>query len=174
MAWAGEIANAMRSATRTTIVRPRCIEPSRPVSKHFSCELPASLSTPSWKTKKLDRAGAERARPGPTDRLAETAAAQPEQSGQQGAGQRDKHDDAGDHHGLLELALGHVVELQDRERTVGAGGQQREVADVARCPDEGDHAHREQGGGHEAQDYSPIGCPPRRARDPRGFLELAP
>jgi hypothetical protein len=32
-------------------------------------------------------------------------AAQPEQAGEQGSGQRDEHDDAGDDDGFLELAL---------------------------------------------------------------------
>src|SRR5262245_11939515 len=60
------------------------------------------------------------------------AAAQSEKPRHQGAGQRDEHDDACHHHRLLELALGDQIELEDRERAVLAGGEQSDVADVAR------------------------------------------
>ena len=94
------------------------------------------------------------------------------EAGEQGAGERDEHDDAGHHHRVLELALGDVVELQDRERPVGAGGEQRDVADVAGGAHERDHAHRHQGRRHQAEHDAPIGVPPRGARDARGLLEL--
>src|SRR5260370_23634398 len=66
----------------------------------------------------------------------ESAAAQPDQPREQGPGQRDQHDDARHDHRLLELALGHVVELEDRQRPVGAGAEPAAVAQFAACSHE--------------------------------------